>query len=145
MRSSGWNSRLAVALAVLAFCCTAGRAGHAQTAPRPPDAGSIARGKQSFRDHCAVCHGNEGHGNGPAARALTSRPTDLSLYTKRTGSFPAAKVEAAIRGTDPVVAHGIPGMMVWGAIFRSEANGNEARAGEQIADLVAFIQSIQTK
>ena len=35
--------------------------------------------------------------------------------------------------------------MVWGAIFRSEANGNEARAGEQIADLVAFIQSIQTK
>ena len=145
MSSGGKNSHLRVALVILATCCTAVPASRAQTGARPADAGSIARGKQSFRDHCAVCHGNDAHGNGPAAAALTPRPTDLSLFTKRTGSFPAAKVEASIRGTDPVVAHGIPGMMVWGAILRSEANGNEARTDEQIADLVAFIRSIQAK
>jgi hypothetical protein len=52
-----------------------------------------------------VCHGNEAHGNGPAAAALTPRPTNLSRFTKRTGSFPAAKVKAAIRGTDPAGPH----------------------------------------
>ena len=43
------------------------------------------------------------------------------------------------------MAHGSPGMMVWGAFLLADANGNQARADARISDLVAFIESIQVK
>jgi hypothetical protein len=36
-------------------------------------------------------------------------------------------------------------MMVWGALFLADANGNQAKADARINDLVAFIESIQVK
>ena len=47
--------------------------------PVPKDANSIAQGKHIFRSRCAVCHGLNGHGDGPGAKALTPKPKDLSL------------------------------------------------------------------
>jgi hypothetical protein len=92
-----------------------------------------------------VCHGEQGRGNGPAASALTPRPTNLSTLSRKSGTFPAAHVQASLKGTDPVVAHGIPGMMVWGALFLADANGSQAKADARISDLVKFVESIQTK
>jgi mono/diheme cytochrome c family protein len=106
---------------------------------------AIERGKVTFQEHCAVCHGTGGKGNGPAAGALTKRPTNLAALRKINGSFPAVQIKSAIKGTDPVVAHGIPAMMVWGAIFRADANGNETAVDARISDLIAFIESIQEK
>jgi mono/diheme cytochrome c family protein len=37
----------------------------------------IARGQQIHRARCAVCHGDEGRGDGPAAAALPLKPPDL--------------------------------------------------------------------
>lgn len=110
---------------------------------RTPASAAAARGATTFRDHCAVCHGERGKGNGPAAAALTPRPTNLARLTTRTGPFPAAHVTAVIKGVDPVVAHGIPAMMVWGALFLADANGNQEVADARIRDLVQFIESIQ--
>jgi mono/diheme cytochrome c family protein len=44
-----------------------------------PDSGhSRRKGAQLFLKHCTVCHGEDGRGNGPAARDLKTRPADLT-------------------------------------------------------------------
>ena len=108
---------------------------------------SIAKGKALFegKGTCFNCHGKEGKGDGPAASTMTRRPTNVTLMQKRHGAFFAAQAESAIRGTDPVVAHGAPGMMVWGAIFRANAHGGEAAVDARVRDLLAFMESIQEK
>lgn len=110
-----------------------------------PDRTAIERGKATFRESCAACHGESGRGNGPASSAMKQRPTNLTTLAREKKAFPASEVQASIKGTSPVVAHGAPGMMVWGALFLADANGNQAKADAQIADLVAFIESIQVK
>ena len=39
---------------------------------------SVARGARLYRHNCALCHGADGRGNGPAAAALSVRPADLT-------------------------------------------------------------------
>ena len=41
-------------------------------------AASIVRGASVYPSHCAVCHGTEGHGDGPAAKSLPVPPADLT-------------------------------------------------------------------
>ena len=45
--------------------------------PIPRTADSIARGRQLFQKDCAVCHGSQGRGDGPAAAFMPRRPDDL--------------------------------------------------------------------
>jgi len=116
--------------------------GSAQTTANPA---AVERGRMLFDQHCALCHGKGGKGDGPAASTLNKRPTNVTLMQKRHGAFFAAQAESAIRGTNPVVAHGAPGMMVWGAILRANARGDEAAVDARVRDLLAFIESIQEK
>jgi putative copper export protein/mono/diheme cytochrome c family protein/peroxiredoxin len=46
----------------------------------PYQASSIAEGQRVFAEHCAVCHGARGAGDGPAAAALPTRPPDLRAH-----------------------------------------------------------------
>lgn len=48
------------------------------TNPIPADADSLARGEQIFQESCAVCHGEQGWGDGPAAEALDPAPAPLA-------------------------------------------------------------------
>ncbi|HEY7578841.1 MAG TPA: CopD family protein [Acetobacteraceae bacterium] len=48
------------------------------TSPTEFAATAIAHGARLFAVNCAPCHGAEGHGDGPAARALTMAPADLT-------------------------------------------------------------------
>jgi mono/diheme cytochrome c family protein len=106
---------------------------------------AVDRGKAMFRESCAACHGANGKGDGPASDAMKRRPTNLTTLARQQGGFRASELEASIKGTSQVVAHGSPGMMVWGALFLADANGNQAKADARISDLVAFIESIQGK
>ncbi len=134
--------RAALAAAVL---CGVSMSAAADRLGTPVTRTAIAQGSTIFHDHCAVCHGERGRGDGPAAGALTPRPTNLASLTKQTGTFPATHIAAVLKGTEPIVAHGSPTMMMWGVIFLANANGNRAQADLRISEVVAFIQSIQEK
>ena len=73
-----------------------------------------------FQTYCAVCHGREGLGNGPAAKALIRTPADLTKISARNGgTFPDVRVKRYIEGLDEVPAHGTRDMPMWGDLFRS--------------------------
>jgi len=42
----------------------------------------LAQGKELYARDCAVCHGDTGVGNGPAAASLLPPPADLTLHTR---------------------------------------------------------------
>lgn len=48
--------------------------------PVPVSNASVAGGKTLYLQNCAVCHGQTGHGDGPAARALNPAPFDLTVH-----------------------------------------------------------------
>src|SRR5690348_11340019 len=65
----------------------------------PVKATSPASGKEMYTSYCAVCHGTDGKGGGPAASALKTAPTDLTTLSKNNGGkYPALKVTSSIRG-----------------------------------------------
>jgi mono/diheme cytochrome c family protein len=107
---------------------------------------SPASGKEMYTHYCAACHGAEGKGNGPAAEALKTLPTDLTALSKSNGgTYPALKVASAIRGTAKVAAHGSQEMPVWGDLFREISGGHQAEVDQRIANLVSYIKSLQAQ
>jgi putative copper resistance protein D len=46
--------------------------------PVPYTSSSVSSGQRLFAEHCAVCHGARGRGDGPAADSLLQRPADLA-------------------------------------------------------------------
>ncbi|MEK7327156.1 MAG: cytochrome c, partial [Chloroflexota bacterium] len=48
--------------------------------PIPPNADSVAEGKQYYTTLCVPCHGETGKGDGPVGLTLNPRPADLSLH-----------------------------------------------------------------
>jgi mono/diheme cytochrome c family protein len=100
-------------------------------------------GPQLYRAYCAVCHGKEGKGDGPAADALKRHPTDLTTMSKRNGGkYPAIEVREAMRGTGKIKEHGTVDMPMWGAVL-TESGQNAALADMQFAALVKYIEELQ--
>ena len=65
-----------------------------------------ASGKEMFMTYCAVCHGEDARGDGPAASALNKQPAELTrLAAKNGGKYPADRVSQTIRGDVDVPAH----------------------------------------
>ena len=55
--------------------------------------------------YCSACHGPDGSGNGPVARSMRPRPSNLRhLAVRNGGEFPAEHVRAAIDGRTAVAA-----------------------------------------
>jgi len=107
---------------------------------------SPASGKEMYTTYCAVCHGTDGKGGGPAASALKTPPKDLTQLSKNNGGkFPALKVSAAIRGEGDVAAHGTKEMPVWGSLFWNMSHGHEGEVQQRVANLTKYIESLQAK
>lgn len=78
-------------------------------------------GKQLYLQYCASCHGTDGRGDGPAAAALKTPPTDLTTIAQRNGGkFDERQLMASIDGERFVAAHGSREMPVWGQVFDEE-------------------------
>jgi mono/diheme cytochrome c family protein len=107
---------------------------------------SPASGQEMYKTYCAVCHGTDGKGNGPAADALKVRPPDLTaLAGKNGGKYPAQKVSAIISGEEVLAAHGSKEMPIWGRLFRSLSGGHAGEVQQRIANLNQYIESLQKK
>jgi len=103
---------------------------------------SPASGKQMFGEYCAVCHGLEGTGDGPAAAALKDKPADLTdLASKNGGKFPEAHVYTTLRQVESPV-HSSKRMPVWGNLFYSLGT-NPAERQMRINNLVSYVRSLQ--
>jgi mono/diheme cytochrome c family protein len=105
--------------------------------------GAVA-GKGLYLDHCAVCHGTDGKGNGPAASALKTAPADLTLLVKNNGGkFPSAHV-VNVLDSPGAAFHGSPEMPIWGPIFRKM--GTDPNLGHlRAVNVSTYIESMQAK
>ena len=143
-----WITAVAVAFATFAVAQQARQ-------PAPPPAtikhvpgqrSNAASGQEMYTTYCAVCHGTDGTGNGPAATALKIPPVNLTeLAQKNNGKYPALHVSSVIRGEADLPAHGNKDMPVWGPLFRRISQGNEGEVQQRIANLNQHIESVQNK
>jgi len=98
-------------------------------------------GPQMFKDYCAVCHGIDGKGDGPAVEYLKTPPPSLRTLARRNdGKYPDAKVKAILQFGTPSKAHGTSDMPVWGPMFRSQDV-----AVLRITNLTDYLQTLQDK
>lgn len=105
-------------------------------------------GAQLYKQHCAVCHGNDGKGNGPppATSVFKESPPDLTTLAKRHhGKFPEDYVAEVLRNGVNLPDHGPAEMPVWGIIFRAMSESDETQVKPRLASLTNYLRSIQTK
>lgn len=117
-------------------------------------------GADEYRISCLSCHGVGGRGDGPLARYLTVKPTDLTQLAKnnggqypnlKAGAYPFLRVYQVIDGRADVAVHGDRAMPVWGNRYLADQPGGVAPYGGvyekvvrgRILELVYYIQSIQ--
>jgi Cytochrome c len=75
-------------------------------------------GRLEYQASCAACHGADGKGNGPMAAALTTKPPDLTMLSKKNnGVFPFGRIYETIDGRSEIRSHGTRDMPIWGFRF----------------------------
>lgn len=132
---------LIVAALAVASATIAAQQAKVEKGPIKPVAASDA-GKM-FDTYCAVCHGKDGRGTGPAAKSLTKAPADLTkLAANNKGAYPETKVKRYIEGADEVAAHGTRDMPMWGDLFNSL---NRDTTQIRIQALSDYIKAMQQK
>ncbi|MCS7235626.1 MAG: cytochrome c [Armatimonadota bacterium] len=67
--------------------------------PVPRTGQSVQVGSRLYRAHCAVCHGPEGRGDGPAAPSLVPRPADLRRTARMADGLLFARITEGLPGT----------------------------------------------
>jgi len=107
---------------------------------------SPTSGKEMYKAYCAVCHGNDGKGGGPAAPAMKVSPTDLTLLSKNNGGkYPSLKVVSSINGETNLAAHGSREMPVWGQLFWLMSHGHGGEVQQRAVNLTKYIETLQAK
>lgn len=104
-------------------------------------------GRALFAKNCAQCHGAAGKGNGPWARLMSPRPSDLTALAAG-GDFPRARVLSIIDGYDRT---GLPGrqMPEFGLLLRGDTvpvdtgDGIMTPTPRPLAALLVYLESIQ--
>jgi mono/diheme cytochrome c family protein len=126
----------------------------AQTQAQPPvkikkvpvQQSNEVAGEKLFQTYCAVCHGRDGKGNGPAASALKAIPPDLTLLAKNQGGkFPSDFVMTVLDNGWNYPGHGTKEMPIWGPLFRSMAGGSDLGAKLRATNVLLYLKSIQAK
>ncbi|MGB9236950.1 MAG: c-type cytochrome [Terriglobales bacterium] len=112
----------------------------------PVKATSPASGPEMYKTYCAVCHGTDGKGNGPAAEALKVPPSDLTTMAIRNGGkYPSMRVEAILRGEEMLPAHGTKDMPIWGNLFWTMSGGHAGEVQQRVTNLNKYIELMQKK
>ena len=100
---------------------------------RPAYSGDADRGSKTFAENCSYCHGDDGRGDAPIAKAFTSPPLD---FTKRSQmvSWTELDIYIAILGGGDAVGHS-EFMPSWGEVL----------SDNDIWNLVVFIKSLESR
>ncbi len=112
-----------------------------QPAIRPVEGATI------FRNYCASCHGIDGRGKGPVARALKRDVPDLTRLSLRNGgACPGIHVRTIIMfgGDELLSAHGSKEMPMWGSIFH-EIEFDQDLGNVRLENVTKYLESIQRK
>jgi mono/diheme cytochrome c family protein len=135
----------------MAMSVTIAAAAQSRTIPRvtaqPYVAIPTVAGKENFEAYCAVCHGKDAKGNGPAAPGMKAPVPDLTrLAARRGGQFDARAVENIIRGINktPNPAHGVEEMPIWGYVFDPYYSDREVTT-LRVTNLARYLESIQQR
>ena len=133
------SRHILTAMAVVVFAAGTAFAQKVDQAPMKRTQASDGAGM--FNAYCASCHGLDGKGGGPAAKALAKAPADLTKITARNGgTFPAIKIKRYIEGADEIAAHGSRDMPVWSTLFRSMQPDTVPLQIQALSDFIASIQ-----
>ncbi len=112
------------------------------------ETGRVDQGHVLYVAFCASCHGTTGEGDGPAASALSTHPSNLRLLSARYGNpLPEDQIAMFIDGRVDVKAHGPRDMPVWGetAWTKPEGTTGPGHVKSWVAKVVAYLQSIQKR
>ncbi|HET6144184.1 MAG TPA: cytochrome c [Candidatus Acidoferrales bacterium] len=102
-------------------------------------------GVELFRQHCAVCHGNDLKGVRPVPPPYRVPPDLTTLARRHGGVFPVAYVTAVLRNGVTMPAHGPAQMPAWGTDFREMEGMDPTQVKIRISALTNFIKSRQTR
>jgi mono/diheme cytochrome c family protein len=112
----------------------------------PAEPTSPASGEEMYKAYCAVCHGMDGKGVGPAAEALkVPAPNLTTLAQNNAGKYPSDRVSRAIQGDLNLPAHGSKEMPVWGYVFWRMSQGHQSEVQLRVSNLNQYIESLQVK
>ena len=115
----------------------------------PIQSTSVTSGSEMYSTYCAVCHGQDGKGNGPAAPALKTHPADLTLLAKKNGgTFPATHVTSTLEFGVENPAHGSKDMPIWSDLFKTlHPTGDKTSAPVRlrISNITDYLKTIQQK
>ena len=110
---------------------------------------AVTSGTEMYSTYCAVCHGADGKGNGPAASSLKTHPADLTQLSKKNGgTFPSAHVASTLQFGVENPAHGNKEMPIWGDLFQTLNTSARSTSGQtrlRISNLTDYLKTIQQK
>jgi cytochrome c oxidase cbb3-type subunit 2 len=100
--------------------------------PREVPAGDATRGRERFARSCALCHGDEGRGDGRLAAAMQTPPRNLvagpfGMSAERPGESSQVSVMRVLR-------FGLPG---------TDMPGHETWSDQELADVAAWVLALR--
>jgi len=101
-------------------------------------------GAELYAEHCAVCHGSDLKGTGPAPYPFRAPPDLTTLAHRHGGKFPEAYVSRVLRSGVVMPAHGPAEMPIWGDQFTNDRL-DETQVTLRIARLTSYIKSLQAR
>lgn len=99
---------------------------------------NVMTGRSVYHKHCAICHGDQGKGDGDFSSKLLILPSDLTVLTQENGGiFPRLRVSQSIEGIvrDAHFSGAMPQF--------SDLAGSGAAAEFQLDAVVDYLETIQ--
>lgn len=92
--------------------------------------GDASKGKSTYAQYCASCHGNTGKGDGPAAATLKPKPRDLSDKDYIATLTDEYLMEVITKGGSAVGKSAL--MPPWGGVLKAA----------DVDNIIAFIRTL---
>ena len=113
-----------------------------------PQPAEDVSGRALYGDYCAVCHGDGGRGDGPAAAGMTPPPVDLTVLSRaHGGTFPLVAVMSYVDGyTRDARTEGMPafGDLLDGRrVMVDTGDGVLTPTPEPLVALADYLRSLQ--